>query len=61
MHKQHIQTIVAAACETADAIVGARAWNSAEDACAMHEIIFWDMIARHLPDVSIAELLAVVV
>ncbi|WP_027210480.1 hypothetical protein [Burkholderia sp. WSM2232] len=58
MHKQYIQAIVDAACETADAIVGAREWNTIEDATAMHELIFWDMIARKLPDLSAPDLLA---
>lgn len=58
MHKQYIQAIVDAACETADTIVGAREWNTIEDATAMHELIFWDMIARKLPDLSAPELLA---
>ncbi|WP_025597696.1 hypothetical protein [Burkholderia sp. WSM2230] len=58
MHKQYIQAIVDAACETADTIVGAREWDTPEDATAMHELIFWDMIARKLPHLSVAELLA---
>jgi hypothetical protein len=59
MHKQYIQTIVEAACETADTIVGAREWDTAEDASAMHDLIFWDMIAKQLPDISVADLLAI--
>ena len=58
MRKQYIQAIVDAACETADTIVGARQGNTDADARAMHELIFWDMIARKLPNVSVAELLA---
>jgi hypothetical protein len=59
MHKQDIKTIVDAASETADTIVGARRWRTAEEASAMHDVIFWDMIAKQLPDVSIAELLSI--
>jgi hypothetical protein len=59
MHIQEIQTIVSAASETADAIVGAREWNTAEDATAMHDLIFWDMLAKQLPDISVAELLSI--
>ncbi|AXF06335.1 hypothetical protein CUJ88_44320 (plasmid) [Paraburkholderia hospita] len=59
MHKQDIQNIVEAACETADSIVGARAWKTAEDASAMHDVIFWDMVARQLPDMTIADLLTI--
>lgn len=59
MHIQEIQTIVSAASETADSIVGAREWNTAEDASAMHDLIFWDMLAKQLPDVSVAELLSI--
>jgi hypothetical protein len=55
MHKQDIQTIVDAAFETADTIVGARTWKTAEDASAMHDLIFWDMLAKYLPDMSIAD------
>jgi len=58
MHKQDIQTIVEAACETADTIVGARRWSTAEDATAMHDLIFWDLIAKHLPNVSVVDLLS---
>ncbi|MFM0502664.1 hypothetical protein [Paraburkholderia caffeinilytica] len=59
MHKQHIKTIVDAANETADTIVGARQWRTAEDASAMHDVIFWDMIAKQLPNVSITDLLSI--
>jgi hypothetical protein len=59
MHIQEIHTIVSAASETADAIVGAREWNTADEANAMHDLIFWDMVAKHLPDISIAELLSI--
>ncbi|MFM0281996.1 hypothetical protein P0D75_28695 [Paraburkholderia sediminicola] len=59
MHKQDIQKIVDAASETADTIVGARQWRTAEDASAMHDVIFWDMIAKQLPNISIAELLSI--
>ena len=59
MHKQDIKTIVDAANETADTIVGARQWRTAEDASAMHDVIFWDMIARQLPDMSLADLLSI--
>jgi hypothetical protein len=58
MHKQDIQTIVSAARETADSIVGAREWKTAEDASAMHDVIFWDMLTKRLPDTSIADLLS---
>ncbi|CAE6820590.1 hypothetical protein PQR37_20940 [Paraburkholderia nemoris] len=59
MHKQDIKTIVDAASETADSIVGARQWRTAEDASAMHDAIFWDMIAKQLPNMSIADLLSI--
>ncbi|MGA9916373.1 hypothetical protein [Paraburkholderia sp.] len=59
MHKQDIQKIVDAASETADTIVGARQWRTAEDASAMHDVIFWDMLAKQLPNISIAELLSI--
>ncbi len=55
MHKQDIQTIVDAACETADTIVGARTWKTVEDANAMHDLIFWDMLTKYLPDMCIAD------
>jgi hypothetical protein len=59
MHKQDIKTIVDAANETADTIVGARQWRTAEDANAMHDVIFWDTIAKQLPNVSITDLLSI--
>jgi hypothetical protein len=59
MHKQDIQKIVDAASETADTIVGARQWRTAEDASAMHDVIFWDMLAKQLPSMSITELLSI--
>ncbi|MEM5353428.1 hypothetical protein VOI32_35520 [Paraburkholderia caribensis] len=59
MHKQDIQDIVDAAYETADSIVGARAWKTAEDASAMHDVIFWEMLARQLPGMTVADLLAI--
>ncbi|NML99003.1 hypothetical protein HHL24_13725 [Paraburkholderia sp. RP-4-7] len=59
MHRQDIQTIVNAACETADSIVGAREWDMAEDASAMHDLIFWDMIGKKLPDISVADVLSI--
>ncbi|MFL9989973.1 hypothetical protein PQR34_12725 [Paraburkholderia sediminicola] len=59
MHRQDILTIVNAARETADSIVGAREWDMAEDASAMHDLIFWDMIGKQLPDVSVAEVLSI--
>jgi len=58
MHKQDIQTIASAARETADSIVGAREWKTAEDASAMRDVIFWDMVAKRLPDTNLAELLS---
>ena len=59
MHTQDIKKIVDAACETADTIVGAREWRTAEDASAMHDVIFWDMLAKRLPGVSITDLLSI--
>ena len=59
MHKQDIKSIVDAAKETADTLVGARQWRTAEDASAMHDLIFWDMVAKKLPNISMAELLSV--
>ncbi|CAB3693984.1 hypothetical protein LMG24238_03264 [Paraburkholderia sediminicola] len=59
MHKQDIKTIVDAASETADSIVGARQWTTAEDASAMHDVIFWDVISKQLPNMSIADLLSI--
>ncbi|MFM0362158.1 hypothetical protein [Paraburkholderia sediminicola] len=59
MHKQDIKPIVDAAKETADTLVGARQWRTAEDASAMHDLIFWDMVAKQLPNISMAELLSV--
>jgi hypothetical protein len=58
MHKQDIQTIVSAARETADSIVGAREWKTAEDASAMHDVIFWDMVAKRLPNTDMTDLLS---
>ncbi|MEM5292438.1 hypothetical protein [Paraburkholderia sabiae] len=58
MHKQYIQSVVETARETADSIVGARVWATIEDADAMHDVIFWDMIARRLPDVTMASVLS---
>ncbi|MEM5292490.1 hypothetical protein ACFQ3P_42395 [Paraburkholderia sabiae] len=58
MRKEDIRTIVEAACETADSIVGARAWKTEEDASAMHDVIFWEVLAKQLPDYSVAEVLA---
>ncbi|REG50558.1 hypothetical protein B0G80_6999 [Paraburkholderia sp. BL6669N2] len=59
MRIEEIQTIVSAASETADSIVGAREWTTAEDASAMRDLIFWDMLAKRLPDISVADLLAI--
>ncbi|PRY04139.1 MULTISPECIES: hypothetical protein [unclassified Paraburkholderia] len=59
MRIEEIQTIVSAASETADSIVGAREWTTAEDASAMRDLIFWDMLAKQLPDISVADLLAI--
>jgi hypothetical protein len=58
MHKQDIQKIVSAARETADSIVGAREWRTAEDATAMRAVIFSDMLVKRLPDTNIADLLS---
>jgi hypothetical protein len=58
MHKEDIKTIVDAASETADSIVGARHWKTAEEARAMHDAIFWDMIVKQLPNVSVTDLLS---
>ncbi|RKR31660.1 hypothetical protein [Paraburkholderia sp. BL17N1] len=46
MQKQAIHTIDNSACETADSIFGARERNMAEDANAMHDLIFWDMLGE---------------
>jgi len=59
MQKNDIKTIVDAASETADTIVGARQWRTAEDARAMHDVIFWDMIAKQLPNVTVVDLLSI--
>lgn len=59
MHRHDIQTIVNAACETADSIVGAREWDKADDARAMHDLIFWDMLGKQLPDINAADVLAI--
>lgn len=59
MRIEEIQTIINAAFETADSIVGAREWTTAEDASAMHDIIFWDMLSKQLPDISVADLLSI--
>lgn len=59
MRIEEIQTIINAASETADSIVGAREWITAEDASAMHDLIFWDMLAKQLPDISVADLLSI--
>lgn len=59
MRIEEIQTIINAASETADSIVGAREWTTAEDASAMHDLIFWDMLAKQLPDMSVADLLSI--
>lgn len=58
MQRQEIKTIVDAANETADAIVGAKKWNTAEEASAMHDIIFWDILTKKFPNVSVADLLS---
>ena len=59
MNKQEIQNIIEAACETADSIVGARAWKTPEDAKIMHDVIFLEMLAKHLQGLTIAELLEI--
>lgn len=59
MRIEEIQTIIDAASETADAIVGAREWATPEDASAMHDLIFWDILAKQLPDISVADLLSI--
>jgi hypothetical protein len=56
MNTQEILTVIIAACETADSIVGVRDWKTAEDADAMHNLIFWDMLAKRLPDISTEQL-----
>jgi hypothetical protein len=56
MRIEEFQAIVNAASETAEAIVGAREWATAEDASAMYDLIFWDMLAKKLPNISIAYL-----
>jgi hypothetical protein len=59
MRIEEIQLIIDAASETADSIVGAREWTTAEDASAMHDLIFWDMLVKQLPDISVANLLSI--
>ncbi|MFB9124756.1 hypothetical protein E2553_28155 [Paraburkholderia dipogonis] len=59
MRIEEIQTIINAAFETADSIVGAREWTTAEDANAMHDLIVWDMLSKQLPDISVADLLSI--
>jgi len=59
MQREDIQNIVSAARETADSVVGAREWKTAEDASAMRDLIFWDMVAKRLPNTDLAELLLV--
>lgn len=59
MRKEDIRNIVEAAAETADSIVGARSWQTEEDASAMHDLIFWEMLAKQLPGISVADLLAI--
>lgn len=59
MRKQDIQNIISAALETADSIVGAREWRTAEDASPMHDVMFWDLLAKRLPDANIADLLSI--
>jgi hypothetical protein len=56
MNTQEILTIISAASETADSIVGVRNWKTAEDADAMHSLIFWDMLTKRLPDINIDQL-----
>jgi hypothetical protein len=58
MHRQDIQRIVDAAHETADAIVGARAWKTAEDASDMRDVIFWDLLAKQLPEMTVAQIVS---
>jgi hypothetical protein len=59
MRKQEIQSIVFAARETAYSIVGARAWETTEDATAMYDVIFWSILAKQLPKTNIDDLLSV--
>jgi phosphoribosyl-ATP pyrophosphohydrolase len=56
MHQHDILSIVDAAHETADAIVGAREWRTPEDASDMRDVIFWDLLAKQLPDMTVAQI-----
>ena len=58
MHQQDIQSIVDAAHETADAIIGAREWKTAEDASDMRDVIFWDLLAKQLPQMTVAQIVS---
>jgi hypothetical protein len=58
MHQQDIQRIVDAARETADAIVGAREWRTAEDASDMRDVLFWDLLAKQLPQMTVAQIVS---
>jgi hypothetical protein len=58
MHKQDIQIVVEGARETADAIVGAREWRTVEDAGDMRDVIFWDLLSKQLPDMTVAEIMS---
>jgi hypothetical protein len=58
MHQQDIQRIVDAAQETADAIVGAREWRTVEDASDMRDVIFWDLLAKQLPEMTVAQIIS---
>lgn len=59
MLRQEIKTIVDAANETADAMVGAKQWNTAEEASAMHDVIFWDILTKKFPNICVADLLSI--
>ncbi|MDQ7982037.1 hypothetical protein QYH69_32960 [Paraburkholderia sp. SARCC-3016] len=58
MHQQDIRRIVEAANETADAIVGAREWRTADDAGDMRDVIFWELLAKQLPQLTVAEIVS---
>jgi hypothetical protein len=50
MQNLDIKPIVDAARETANSIVGARQWRSLEDALAIRDVIFWDMLHKQVPE-----------
>jgi hypothetical protein len=58
MQNLDIKPIVDAARETANSIVGARQWHSLEDAEAIRDVIFWDMLNKRLPEHRVHQLRA---